>query len=174
MFIFFVWVCLLFSVHHFCCYMSRRTNSAGSMVWIHCWKCKVMIVIMIMIAIIITIIRPISCDVMMIKHLEILHYLSASLLKWTDCISCSAADIYHWIYIYIYICVCVCVSVSVFISIFIFCYGTEKCHIHIVWYVAQSCELVITTSKISASRLKRCHGHEELYTMILFGWTLWQ
>ena len=60
------------SVHHFCCYMSRRMNSAGSMVWIHWWKCKVMIVIMIMIAII----RPISCDnVMMIKHLEILHYL---------------------------------------------------------------------------------------------------
>ena len=62
-----------FSVHHFCWYMSRRTNSAGS---IHCWKCKVLIVIMMIIAIMIAIIRPISCDnVMMIKHLEILHYL---------------------------------------------------------------------------------------------------
>ena len=50
-----------------------------------------------------------------------------------------------------------CVCVSVFISIFVFSYGTEKYHIDIVWYVAQSCELVITTSKISASRLKRCH-----------------
>ena len=48
-----------FSVHHFCCYMSRGTNSAGSMVWIHCWKCKVMIVIMIIIAIMIAIIK--SC-----------------------------------------------------------------------------------------------------------------
>ena len=69
---------------------------------------------------------------------------------------------------------CVCVCVSVFISIFVFSYGTEKYHIDIVWYVAQSCELVITTSKISASQLKRCHVHEELYTMILFGWTLLQ
>ena len=42
-----------------CCYMSRGTNSAGSMVWIHCWKCKVMIVIMIIIAIMIAIIK--SC-----------------------------------------------------------------------------------------------------------------
>ena len=101
-----------------------------------------MIVIMIIIAIMIAIIRLISCDnVMMIKHLEILYYpevkqilthelknVSASLSKWTDCISCSAADIYHWIYLYM----CVCVSVSVFISIFVFCYGTEKCHFHIV------------------------------------------
>ena len=37
---------------------------------------------------------------------------------------------------------------SAFISIFVFSYGTKKYHIDIVWYVAQSCELVITTSKI--------------------------
>ena len=67
-------------------------------------------------------------------------------------------------YIYIYICV--------LISIFVFCYGTEKCHIHIVWYVTQSCELVITTSHMCTSRLQRCHGHGELSTTIILGWTL--
>ena len=131
-----------FSVHHFCCYMSRRMNSAGSMVLIHGWRCMVMIVIMIMIAII----RPISCDnVMMIKHLEILHYLGQTrrlnkflLMNWRMYVCLTVEmDRLHFllscwyipldIYIYIiYICVCV------LISIFAFCYGTEKCHIHIV------------------------------------------
>ena len=98
-----------------------------------------------------------------------LHTWSAALSKWTDCISCSAVDIcISWIYIYIYI------NIHVLISISVFWYGTEKCHICIVWYIAQSCELVIITSRISASWLKRCHRLEELYTTILLGWTLWQ
>ena len=153
-------------------------NSAGTMVWIHCWKCKVMIVIMIMIAII----RPIWCDnVMMIKNLEILHLLrlnpevkkiltrepkNVCLLHCRNWPTAFLAQLLIYTTGYIYVCV--------LISIFVFCYGREKCHIHIVWYVAQSRELVITTSKISASRLKRCRGHEVLYTIILLGWTLWQ
>ena len=122
-----------FSVHHFCCYMSRRTNSAGSMVWIHCWKCKVMIVIMIIIAIMIAMIRPISCDkshddktfrnsTLLRLNPEVKQILThelknVCLLHCRNGPTAFLAQLLIYTTGYIYICVCVCVCECVYLDI---------------------------------------------------------